>query len=159
MGCLGAPSWGHFRPFGRPSSAKLRPKRVLEGYQRQKRKFSRNTTPADTAAIFGAPRWPPKCSKVGSRRLPLDVEKASLMSLLFLCLCHVLRACFGSTFFAFLALENHRRLPLPSGSRGQKSQVLVMKNVQNRRRLPPPSGWQVRCWVREADVLLSLIHI
>ena len=74
LGRLGAPSWGHFRHAWRPSSAKLRPKRVLEAYQHEKREFSRNTTPADVSAILGAPRWLSKCSKIDPRRLQEALE-------------------------------------------------------------------------------------
>ena len=74
-GRFGAPSWGHFRHFWRPSWAKFGPKRVLEAYQHQKREFSPNTTPANTGAIFGTPRWPPKCPKIGPRRLQDALEE------------------------------------------------------------------------------------
>ena len=66
---------GHFRHFWPPRSAKLGPKRVLKAYQHQKREFSPNTTPADTAAIFGAPRCRPKCPKIGPRRLQEALEE------------------------------------------------------------------------------------
>ena len=95
LGRLGAPSWGHFRPFWRPSSAKLRPKRVLEAYLHQKREFSRNTTPADTAAIFGAPRWRPKWPKIGPRRPQEALEDDFLALENRLKICLVLGVDFG----------------------------------------------------------------
>ena len=69
LGRFGTPSWGHFWHFWRPRWTKFGPKRILEAYPHQKREFSPNTTPADTAAIFGAPRCLPKCPKIGPRRL------------------------------------------------------------------------------------------
>ena len=39
------PTWGHFPPCWRPSSAKFGPKRVLKACQHQKRDFSPNTRP------------------------------------------------------------------------------------------------------------------
>ena len=39
------PSWGHFRPLGRPSSGKFGLKPVLKACQRQKRDFSPRTRP------------------------------------------------------------------------------------------------------------------
>ena len=72
MGRLGAPSWGHFRPFWRPSSAKLRPKRVLEAYQHPKRDFSPNTRPRVRERHIGvqdAPQNAPRSGQDGSKRL------------------------------------------------------------------------------------------
>ena len=66
---LGRHLGSHFRLFWPPRSAKLGPKRVLKADLNQKYEFSPNTTPADTAAIFETPRWPPKCFKIDPRRL------------------------------------------------------------------------------------------
>ena len=69
LACLGEPTWGHVRHFWLLRSAKFGLKRILQGYQHEKPKNSRNTTPANTGATFGRPRWRPKCLKIGPRRL------------------------------------------------------------------------------------------
>ena len=69
FGVVLGPSWGHFWHLWRAKMGQFGPKRVLEAYRHQKREFSPNTMPADTAAIFGAPRCLPKCPKIGPRRL------------------------------------------------------------------------------------------
>ena len=48
------PTWGHFRPFGRPSSAKFGPKPFLKACQHQKRDFSPNTRPRVPERHIGA---------------------------------------------------------------------------------------------------------
>ena len=67
-----APSWGHFRHFWRPSSAKFGPKRVLEAYQHQKRDFSPNTRPRVRERKFGVQdglQKAPRSAQDGSKTL------------------------------------------------------------------------------------------
>ena len=63
------PTWGHFRHLSWPRWVKFGQKRVLSGYLHQKREFSRNITFSNTKTLFLAPRWPPKCRKIGPRAL------------------------------------------------------------------------------------------
>ena len=69
LGPFWAPTWGHFSPFWRPSSAKFALKSVMEAYQHQKLQFSGKPTKTCEKTIKITPRWLLKQPKIDPRRL------------------------------------------------------------------------------------------
>ena len=69
LGSFWAPTWGHFSPFWRPSSAKFALKCVLEAYHHQKCQFSGKSTKTNEKSIKITPRWLLKQPKIDPRWL------------------------------------------------------------------------------------------
>ena len=67
----------------------------MEAYQDQKREFSQNIANSNTGALILTPRWPPKCPKIGPRRLQEALEDDFLALENRLKICLVLGVDFG----------------------------------------------------------------
>ena len=78
LGRFGAPSWGHFWHFWRPSWTKIHPKRVLEAYQHPKHDFSPTTRPRVRERHIGA-----QDASQNAPRSAQDASKRLLKSIFF----------------------------------------------------------------------------